>query len=74
MNFGEIPTLCSKTNESIHILRVTQDMVKEEISAINANKSCGPDDIHPRLLKELTNHISRPIALLLNKTMDDGDT
>ena len=70
---GEIPTLCNKTNKSIHILRVTQDMVKEEISAINANKSCGPDDIHPRLLKELTHHISRPIALLLNKTMEDGE-
>ena len=43
---GEIPTLCSKTNKSIHILRVIQDMVKEEISASNANKSSGPDDIH----------------------------
>ena len=73
---GEISTLCSKTNKSIHILRVTEDMVKEEISAINGvngNKSCGADDIHPRLLKELTNHISRPIALLLNKTMEDGE-
>ena len=43
------------------------------VKAINANKSCGPDDIHPGLLKELTNHISRPIALLLNKTMEDGE-
>ena len=48
---GEIPLLCNKTNESIRTLRVTQDMVKEEITATNANKTCGPDNIHPRLLK-----------------------
>ena len=70
---GEIPTLCNKTKESIRTLRVTQDMVKEEITAINANKSCGPDNIYPRLLKELIYHISHPIALLLNKTMEDGE-
>ena len=67
---GENPTLCNKPNESIRTLRVTQDMVKEEITAINANKSCGPDNIHPRLLKELIEHISHPTALLLNKTME----
>ena len=48
-------------------------MVKEEITAKNANKSCGPDNIYSRLLKELIDHISHPIALLLNKTMEDGE-
>ena len=61
-----------KPNESICTLRVTQDMVQEEITAINANKSCGPDNIHPRPLKPLIAHISQPIALLLNKTMEYG--
>ena len=41
-------------------------MVKEEITAINANKSCVPENIHPRLLKEIIDHISHPIALLFN--------
>ena len=48
-------------------------MVKEVITAINANKSCGPDNIHPRLLKELIYHISHPTALLLNNTMEQRE-
>ena len=48
-------------------------MVKEEITAINANKSCGPDNIHSRLLKELIDHISHLIALL-NKPMAQKNT
>ena len=37
---------------------------------MNVNKSCGPDDIHPRALKELVDIMSNPIALLLNRTME----
>ena len=68
----EIPRLFCKSNEPIRTLRVTQDKGKEEIEiiAINANKSCGTDDIHPRLMKEIIDHISQPIALHLRKTMD----
>ena len=71
--FAREPTLFSKINESIRTLRVTRDTVKENITAINANKSCGPDDIHPRLPKELIDHISKAAALLLNETMEHGE-
>ena len=37
---------------------------------MNVNKSCGPDDIHPRVLKELVDIMSNLIALLLNRTME----
>ena len=48
-------------------------MVRREILNLNPNKSCGPDDIHPKLLIELVDVLSRPIALLLNKTIEEGD-
>ena len=41
---------------------VTEEMVQYEIKKLNMNKSCGPDDIHPRLLIELSSKISKPIA------------
>ena len=39
---------------------------------MNPNKSCGPDDVHPRMLQELVNIISDPITILLKKTIDCG--
>ena len=37
---------------------------------LNVNKSWGPDGTHPQILNELVNIVSKPLALLLNKTMD----
>ena len=34
---------------------------------VDTKKSTGPDDIHPRLLKELAEHIAEPMTMLLNK-------
>ena len=39
---------------------------------LNVNKSCGLDEIHPQILIELVDLVSKPLALLLNKTMDKG--
>ena len=40
---------------------------------LNVNKSCGPDEIHPRLLIELADIISTPLGLLMSKTIKDGN-
>ena len=65
---GAISTLGKRTNDCIHNLYITEEMVRTEILKINANKSCGPDEINPRMLKELVENITRSITLLLNKT------
>ena len=47
-------------------------MIRSEILKLNVNKSCGPDEMHPQILTELVHVVSKPLALLLNKTMDKG--
>ena len=47
-------------------------MVRKEILKLNVNKSCGPDEMHPQILTELVDLVSKPLALLLNKTMNEG--
>ena len=69
---GSIPRLDERTNTSIEHLQVTEEQVKSEINRLNINKCCGPDHIHPRLLKELVNYLSKPIALLINKSINEG--
>ena len=49
---GEIQRLNRRTESSISDLHVTSDMVKQEIILnMKVNKSCGPDEVPPRILK-----------------------
>ena len=47
-------------------------MIRKAILKLNVNKSCGPDEIHPQILIELVDLVSKPLAFLLNKTMGEG--
>ena len=69
---GHVPTMPNRTNSSILNLQITEDMVKTKLRALNPNKSVGPDNIHPQLLAELTDHIASPIAFLFNETLIRG--
>ena len=69
----DIPKLDKKTDESISTLFVTDQMVRDEILKLNVNKSCGPDNVHPRLLIELVDYLYKPTSLLLNRTMEEGE-
>ena len=44
-------------------------MVQKKLQELNSNKSQGPDEIHPRLLKELSSVIAEPLANLLQKNV-----
>ena len=70
---NDIPVIEKRTNLIIKDLTATEEMVKREIMQLNANKSGGPDEIHPRLLIELADIISTPLGLLVSKTIKDGN-
>ena len=53
-------------------LIITVVMVVEALKNINVNKSCGPDNLHPRLLLELSEIIALPVTILFNATMKEG--
>jgi ribonuclease P/MRP protein subunit RPP40 len=45
-------------------LIINVEMVKKKLNNLNVNKSQGPDGIHPRILKELSNVIAYPLTKL----------
>ena len=53
-------------------INIAEEIVQKEILKLNVNKSRGPDEIHPQILIELVDLVSKPLALLLNKTTDEG--
>ena len=63
-----------KLNGEVPILdiNITEEMVWNKILKLNVNKSCRYDEMHPQILIELVDLVSKLLVLLLNTTMDEG--
>ena len=69
---GDIPRLAPRTDAKVNNIHVTAEMVLELLKTLKINKSCGPDDIHPMMLKELAELLASPVATLFNMSIQDG--
>ncbi len=49
-------------------IQFTEEKVRNLLSDLNTSKAAGPDDIHPRILKELSNEIAYPIFLIFQSS------
>ncbi|BHF66440.1 hypothetical protein SprV_0200945700 [Sparganum proliferum] len=54
-----------------HIL-FSEGIVRRELEALNESKSPGPDEIPPKLLKELASELSVPLSMLFQTSFDTG--
>ena len=50
----------------------TEDAVTKALGKMKVNKTPGPDYITPRVLKEPKHQISKPLTILLNKSLNTG--
>ena len=57
---GKVPSITARSKSVISNLDITEAMTKKKLKELNTHKSCGPDDIHARLLSELAEYISAP--------------
>ena len=46
--------------------------VKRKLSKLRDDKAAGSDDLAPRLLREVQDHISYPLFLLFRRSLDEG--
>ena len=69
---GDIPRIETRTQTKILDLVLTVEMVLKALKDINANKSCGPDNLHPRLLLELADIIALQVTIIFNSTLKKG--
>ena len=68
---ARVLVLDKKTEVNLPNINIVEELVRNEILKLNLNKSCGLDKMHPQILIELVDLVSKPLALLLNKTMDE---
>ena len=68
---GDIPRLPPKHLQTppLENITVTLEMVIKKLNNLNTTKSPGPDEIHPRILKEVATSIAPALVKLYNNTL-----
>ena len=70
----DLPDMENLCEETISDIYITQEMVKEKLEKLNKYKSCGPDKIHPHVLKETAASCSIPLCSIFNESLRVGET
>ena len=59
-------------HDRLEIFEITPQAVKDVFDGLNVNKSCGPDLMSPRLLKEGSSVLAEPYSLLFTSSLRLG--
>ena len=63
---ASVPTFSNNDTPMLRSIRITSTLVKDILDILNTNKSSGPDDISPLILKNTSKSIAPVLAKLFN--------
>ena len=64
--------LNSPTNHTFELTACSEPEILEIISSFGINKASGPNSIPTNLLKEFSEYLVKPLALIINKSLTEG--
>ena len=53
-------------------IHITEEIVLKKLKNLDPTKSPGPDGVHARLLKELSEELAEPLSLIFTKQLEEG--
>ena len=58
--------------EPLTNIEINETKIKKTIDKLKASKSQGPDQIHPKLIKECKDSLTKPLEILFKKSMENS--
>ncbi|KFP65496.1 hypothetical protein N322_09181, partial [Cariama cristata] len=52
---------------------IQEEMVSDLLCQLDSNKSMGPDEIHPRVMRELAKELAKPLASIYQESWLTGE-
>ena len=73
MPASNIPNLPDGSNgNTLQHIKVTHQDILDQLHRLKPNKSCGPDNCHPRVLKNVKDGLIVPLYYLYNKSLEEA--
>ena len=70
---GDVPTPTDRHyREALTTVEFDEEAIAKKLKSLDPSKSKGPDNIHPRVLKELHAQLAKPFKALFQKSMHSG--
>ena len=61
-----------KTDKTLEEFIITEHEIKDVLDISNVNKASGPDLISYKMLKAVSLEVSKPLAIIMNRSLSEG--